>query len=159
MIFSFLLLTLVVVVGGAGILASLNDLSILFLWELCFPAATPIEFPVFFDSTSLLFIATVAVISRAVLIFSIDYMAAEKFFSRFHILVATFIFSILLLILRPNLISILIGWDGLGVSSYLLVIYFNRTKSFNAGILTALSNRVGDCLILIAISLVFSLPS
>lgn len=84
-------------------------------------------------------------------------MAGEIFFLRFHLLVLSFIISIILLILSPHLIRILLGWDGLGVTSYLLVIYFQRTKSFNAGLITALTNRIGDVLLLIRVGLVASL--
>ena len=56
------------------------------------------------------------------------------------------------LIIRPNIIRILLGWDGLGLVSYCLVIYYQNFKSYNAGILTALSNRVGDVCILLIIS-------
>ncbi len=107
--------------------------------------------PILLDYTSIVFLITVSVIAGSVIVFSLDYMAQEKFFLRFHLLVALFVGSIFLLILSPNLVSILLGWDGLGVTSFLLVIYFNRSKSFNAGVLTALRNRVGDCLILLAI--------
>ena len=81
----------------------------------------------------------------------------EKFFSRFIILVFFFIISIYLLILSPNLISLLLGWDGLGVTSYLLVIFYQRNKSYNAGILTAITNRLGDVGLLISISLLLFL--
>lgn len=80
-------------------------------------------------------------------------MAGETNFIRFHILVLRFVFSIFLLILSPNLVLILVGWDGLGVSSYLLVIYYLREKSFNSGLLTAITNRLGDGLILIALGI------
>jgi NADH-ubiquinone oxidoreductase chain 5 len=60
------------------------------------------------------------------------------------------------LIISPNLIRILLGWDGLGLVSYALVIYYQNIKSFNAGILTALSNRIGDVIILVSIALIRS---
>lgn len=67
--------------------------------------------------------------------------------------------SMLLLIIRPNLIRILLGWDGLGVTSYLLVIYYQRRKSVNAGIITIIRNRVGDVLILLGLGLFLGMGS
>ena len=78
---------------------------------------------------------------------------------RFRLILILFVASILVLILRPNLISILLGWDGLGLSSYLLVVYYNSAKSYNAGIITALTNRVGDGLIISAVGLALSFSS
>ena len=99
----------------------------------------------------------VRLISGRVIIFRTRYMRSEKFFSRFIILVFFFIMSIYLLILSPNLIRLLLGWDGLGVTSYLLVIFYQRNKSYNAGMLTAITNRLGDVGLLISISLMLYL--
>jgi len=79
-------------------------------------------------------------------------MSEDKFINRFILLVLIFVISIILLIISPNLIRILLGWDGLGLISYCLVIYFQNVKSYNAGILTALSNRIGDVALLMAIA-------
>lgn len=70
-----------------------------------------------------------------------------------------FVFSIVLLIISPNIIRILLGWDGLGLVSYYLVIFYQNIKSYNAGILTVLSNRIGDVFILIVISWIINYGS
>lgn len=61
--------------------------------------------------------------------------------------------SMWFLIIRPNIISLLLGWDGLGLTSYALVIFYQREFSCNAGILTVLSNRIGDVAILLRLGL------
>lgn len=83
-----------------------------------------------------------------------EYIHGDIFLKRFVFLIIIFVFSIIIIIVRINLIAILVGWDGLGLVSYALVIYYQNIKSFNAGILTALSNRVGDAAILISIALI-----
>ena len=104
------------------------------------------------DNISISFLFLVSLVSGRVIIFSTSYMMSEKFFSRFIILVFFFIISMFLLILRPNLIRLLLGWDGLGVTSYLLGVFYQSNKSYNAGILTAITNRLGDVGLLISIS-------
>lgn len=106
-----------------------------------------------------LFLTTVLLISFAVFRFRYSYISANRFFSRFNILLFVFVFSILLLIISSNLIFTIVGWDGLGIRSYLLVIYYGRRKSYNAGILTVLRNRLGDVAILFSIGLILQLGS
>nr|APX39999.1 NADH dehydrogenase subunit 5 [Cryptocephalus obliteratifer] len=107
---------------------------------------------ILFDWMSLLFISFVAFISCAVIFYSNEYMFGDYNINRFILLVVLFVVSMILLIISPNLISILLGWDGLGLVSYCLVIYYQNVKSFNAGMLTALTNRVGDVALLMAIA-------
>jgi NADH-ubiquinone oxidoreductase chain 5 len=67
-------------------------------------------------------------------------------------MVLIFVLSIMFLIIRPNIINILLGRDGLGLVSYCLVNYYQNVKSYNVGILTVLSNRIGDVALLIVIA-------
>jgi len=94
----------------------------------------------------------VTIISSMVLFYRTFYMEGDKFMYRFILLVYLFVLSIVFLILSPNIIRILLGWDGLGLVSYCLVIYYQNVKSANAGIITILSNRIGDVAILLSIS-------
>nr|AIW06095.1 NADH dehydrogenase subunit 5 [Propylea japonica] len=111
-----------------------------------------IEFLILLDWMSLLFMSFVLLISSMVIYYSKSYMMGDLNLSRFILLVIMFVFSMMLMILSPNLISILLGWDGLGLVSYCLVIYYQNMKSYNAGMLTALSNRIGDVMLLMAIA-------
>ena len=110
-----------------------------------------LRFVIMLDCLSLLFLITVRIITRAVFLFSLSYMAEDKYFYRFHCLLFLFVLRIFFLILRPNLVRLLLGWDGLGLTSYLLVIYYGSRKAYNSGILTALTNRLGDAFLLVAI--------
>nr|APX39346.1 NADH dehydrogenase subunit 5 [Aphthona lutescens] len=104
------------------------------------------------DWMSLLFMSFVLFISSMVVFYSEEYMMGDLTKNRFILLVVMFVFSMMCMIISPNLISILLGWDGLGLISYCLVIYYQNEKSFNAGMLTALSNRVGDVALLMSIA-------
>nr|YP_009663643.1 NADH dehydrogenase subunit 5 [Diorhabda carinata]QCW06688.1 NADH dehydrogenase subunit 5 [Diorhabda carinata] len=114
--------------------------------------STNIYFVVLLDWMSLLFMSFVLFISSMVIFYSEEYMAGDIYKDRFVLLVVMFVLSMMLLIISPNLISILLGWDGLGLVSYCLVIYYQNLKSFSAGMLTALSNRIGDVALLMSIA-------
>nr|UQJ75310.1 NADH dehydrogenase subunit 5 [Bombyx mandarina] len=129
----------------------MNGLSVFFEWEIISFNSMSIVMSILLDWMSLLFMMFVSLISSVVIFYSKSYMNSELNLNRFIILVLMFVFSMVLLIISPNLISILLGWDGLGLISYCLVIYYQNLKSYNAGMLTALSNRIGDVMILMVI--------
>ena len=105
-----------------------------------------------FDWISLLFLGFVFIISSLVILCSDDYMSGDLNIFRFIMLVLIFVVSMLFLIISPNMVRILLGWDGLGLVSYCLVIYYQNVRSYGAGILTVLSNRIGDVALLIVIA-------
>jgi len=134
-------------------LALLNKYSekITFIeWELS-SGIQNLTWTFFLDFKALLFLCAVLFISRNVVWYSQRYLYRDPNKNRFILLVLGFVASICLLITRSNIITILLGWDGLGLISYCLVIYYPTKKSSRAGILTVLSNRVGDICILLLV--------
>jgi len=130
--------------------------EILIEWEVIRILGSQIYLTFIFDYLSIFFIGLVSLISGRVLIFRSSYMSKDIYSNRFICIVLLFVLRIGLLIISPNLISLLLGWDGLGVTSYLLVVYYQRNKSYNAGIITALTNRMGDVGLLICIGIILS---
>nr|ATC73002.1 NADH dehydrogenase subunit 5 [Empoasca sp. EMHAU_031203] len=138
----------------------LLDLKIFFEWSLFEINSFNLRYVIFIDWICLLFMSVVLIISSMVVIYSSDYMGINSYSSnRFIFLVILFVISMLLMIISPSLVSILLGWDGLGLVSYCLVIYYNSLKSYLAGLITCLTNRLGDIGLLISISWIMSFGS
>ena len=130
-----------------------TEVKVLFIeWEVITLSSCSLIITLLLDWMSLTFSSLVIFISSIVLFYRRIYISGDKNFYRFIILVYLFVISIIFLIISPNIIRILIGWDGLGLVSYCLVIYYQNVKSANAGMLTVLSNRIGDVAILLRIS-------
>nr|BDQ43844.1 NADH dehydrogenase subunit 5 [Duplodicodrilus schmardae] len=121
-------------------------------WIMFNISSTPIMVTIIIDPVGTLFSSTVLLISANVLQFSTTYMMYDKFIDRFTILVLLFVLSMNLLIFIPHLIILLLGWDGLGLVSFILVIYYQNPKSLGAGMITALTNRIGDVMLLLSIA-------
>nr|QXT45845.1 NADH dehydrogenase subunit 5 [Cinygmina sp. 07BF85] len=135
-----------------GVLSLVSEYTLFLEWEVLSLQSTSVVMTFLFDWMSLIFMSFVLLISSLVIYYSEEYMSGDYNINRFILLVLMFVMSMMLLIISPNLISILLGWDGLGLVSYCLVIYYQNVKSYNAGMLTALSNRIGDVALLLAIA-------
>uniref|UniRef100_A0AAU6QFR6 NADH-ubiquinone oxidoreductase chain 5 n=1 Tax=Nepsalus decorosus TaxID=2950595 RepID=A0AAU6QFR6_9NEOP len=136
----------------SGLYFIINDLVIFIEWEILSLNTSLIVMTILLDWMSLIFMSFVLFISSMVIYYSDDYMSGDENLFRFIILVLMFVLSMMFLIISPNLISILLGWDGLGLVSYCLVIYYQNVKSYNAGMITALTNRIGDVALLLSIA-------
>uniref|UniRef100_A0AAU7BNJ2 NADH-ubiquinone oxidoreductase chain 5 n=1 Tax=Leptopilina myrica (nomen nudum) TaxID=2964900 RepID=A0AAU7BNJ2_9HYME len=112
-----------------------------------------------FDWMSLMFMSVVLFISSMVMMYSKEYMILEIKKSYFIMILMLFVISMILMIMSPNMLSIILGWDGLGLISYCLIIYYQSSNSFNSGMLTLMTNRIGDVMLLIMIFLMMNLNS
>nr|WBQ42650.1 NADH dehydrogenase subunit 5 [Nereis pelagica] len=130
--------------------------NIMIEWEVMDMYNSSLSIPILLDPTSTLFMSTVLLIASSVMQFAKTYMAHDKFSDRFIILVLMFVTSMMMLILLPHTMFLLLGWDGLGITSFVLVIYYNNPKSLGAGMITAMTNRIGDVMLLITIALMLN---
>nr|AZL93485.1 NADH dehydrogenase subunit 5 [Synergus sp. ZJUH_2016033] len=117
------------------------------------------EFTIFLDWMMLMFVSVVMFISSMVMLYSKEYMLMDLKSKYFIIILMMFIVSMILMIISPNVMSIILGWDGLGLISYCLIIYYQNINSYNSGMLTLLINRIGDIMLLMMIFLMMNLGS
>lgn len=102
-----------------------------------------LDFELILNVWSLLFIIIVIIIRIRVLFFSWAYMRSLMV-GNFFLLYRSFIFRMVWLILRNNFYWIILGWDGLGVVSFLLIVFYMRNERISNGIFTLFQNRLGD---------------
>nr|YP_009422191.1 NADH dehydrogenase subunit 5 [Ruditapes decussatus]AJY78596.1 NADH dehydrogenase subunit 5 [Ruditapes decussatus] len=127
-----------------------SGLLLVLEWEISEKFFGEMGMPLVLDWVSCMFVMSVFYISGCVSLFSGFYMSHEVFMGRFTHLMQAFVFSMVILILFPGYLGLMVGWDGLGVVSFLLVVYYMNSESLSAGMITAISNRVGDaCFILV----------
>nr|YP_514813.1 NADH dehydrogenase subunit 5 [Amphioctopus fangsiao]BAE80079.1 NADH dehydrogenase subunit 5 [Amphioctopus fangsiao] len=131
----------------------LNNCCYIISWEIFNVMSLFVELDILLDWVSCSFSGLVCLISSSICIFSVSYMKGDMHVNRFMMVLMLFVLSMNFLIFIPSFVSLILGWDGLGLVSFCLVIYYQNNKSLSAGMLTVLMNRVGDCFILAGISI------
>jgi len=109
-----------------------------------------IDWGVQFDSLTVSMLIPVLIISSLVHIYSISYMSHDPHNQRFFSYLSLFTFMMIILVTANNYLLMFVGWEGVGVCSYLLVsFWFTRIAANQSSISAFLTNRVGDCLLTI----------
>nr|WMH03358.1 NADH dehydrogenase subunit 5 [Encyrtus aurantii] len=129
--------------------------SLFMNWSIFFMKSINMNMFIYIDWMTLMFLFTVLLISSMIFFYCCEYMSGDSNINRFFYLIYFFVISMILMIISPSLLTIIIGWDGLGLISYGLVIYYQSIFSYNSGMLTILMNRVGDVMIILSISIMF----
>lgn len=127
----------------------------LFTWFAS--AGFSVSFGFLIDPLSLLMILIVTGIGLIIHIYSIGYMKEDTGYNRFFSYMNLFVFSMLVLVLADNYLVMFIGWEGVGLCSYLLIGFWFRNQEFNNAAKKAfVVNRIGDLGFLIGIFLIFT---
>lgn len=103
-----------------------------------------------FDSLTVSMLIPVLIVSSLVHVYSIGYMGHDPHNQRFFSYLSLFTFMMIILVTANNFLLMFVGWEGVGVCSYLLVsFWFTRIAANQSSISAFLTNRVGDCLLTI----------
>ena len=116
-----------------------------------------VHFGLLVDPLSVTMVLFVTGVGALIHLYSIGYMHGQERFTRFFTYLNLFAFSMLVLVLAGNYLLLFLGWEGVGLCSYLLVsFWFERPSAARAGKKAFVTNRVGDFGFMLAMFLIFS---
>ena len=119
-------------------------------------AGTPLEISFYLDRLSVVMALIVTGVGSAIHIYSVGYMAHDKSFGRFFAYLNLFLFFMLLLVLGRSMLLLFVGWEGVGLASYLLIgFWFDDLANARAGKKAFVTNRVGDAGFLLGMFLLY----
>lgn len=105
-----------------------------------------------FDSLTSIMLIVITFVSTAVHLYSVEYMEQDPHLPRFMSYLSLFTFFMLLLVSANNFLQMFVGWEGVGLCSYLLInFWFTRIQANKAAIKAMLVNRVGDFFLLLSL--------
>jgi len=126
----------------------------LFSWIKSDTLSVPFEF--LYDPLSSWFLLIITGIGFLIHIYSIGYMHDDAAFSRFFTYLNLFVFFMLLLVMGNNYLIMFVGWEGVGLCSYLLIGFWFKNQAYNDAARKAfVMNRIGDLGFLLGIILIF----
>lgn len=109
-----------------------------------------------FDSLTCIMLVVVTGLSSLIHLYSTEYMETDPHLARFMSYLSLFTFFMLILVTAGNFLQMFVGWEGVGVSSYLLInFWFTRIQANKSAIKAMLVNRVGDFGLLLAIFTIY----
>ena len=127
----------------------------LFDWITTGKLSVPFSF--LYDHLSALFLLVITGVGFLIHVYSIGYMHDDDGFNRFFAYLNLFVFFMLLLVMGSNFLLMFVGWEGVGLCSYLLIgFWFKNTAYNNAAKKAFIMNRIGDLGFLLGILLIFT---
>ena len=121
------------------------------------PAAFHADFAFSLDQLTLVMLLIVTGVGFLIHIYSVGYMAHEEGYWRFFAYLNLFMFFMLTLVLAENFLLMFVGWEGVGLASYLLIgFYFAKNSAADAGNKAFVVNRIGDFGFLLAMFLLIA---
>ncbi|MBD3335626.1 MAG: NADH-quinone oxidoreductase subunit L, partial [Candidatus Eisenbacteria bacterium] len=128
--------------------------QVLYEWIVAGSVSVPVAFQM--DTLSLTMLLFVTGVGSLIHVYSIGYMRGDRSFARYFAFLNLFMFSMILLVLGDSLLTLFVGWEGVGLCSYLLIgFWFEDPEKAAAGKKAFIVNRIGDLGFLLGIFLIF----
>lgn len=109
-----------------------------------------------FDPLSAVMALVVTGVGFLIHVYSVGYMAEDKSYTRYFTLLNLFTFAMLILVMASNMVLMFVGWEGVGLCSYLLIgFWFEKHSAANAGKKAFIVNRIGDAAFILGILFIF----
>ena len=125
-------------------------------WEWMPVGDLRIDFALQFDQLSAVMVLVVTGVGALIHVFSVGYMHEDAGYARYFAYLNLFVFFMLMLVLGASFPVMFVGWEGVGLCSYLLIgFWFNEQINADAGKKAFIVNRIGDVGFLIAMLLIF----
>ena len=118
--------------------------------------ALQISFSFTMDALSLIMVLLITGVGFFIHLYSFFYMFKDSGFTKYFAYLNLFVFMMLVLVLADNLPLLFVGWEGVGLCSYLLIGFWYKDKSkVHAGMTAFITNRIGDACFLLGIFILF----
>ncbi len=149
---------LIVILIGVDFISSSANSFHQVLWNWIDVAGFKPSFTLYLDALSLVFIFVITFVGFLIHLYSTEFMAEDEGFSRFFAYLNLFVCAMLILVLADNLVLMYLGWEGVGLCSYLLIgFWYEEKKNGDAARKAFIVTRVGDTAMAIGLFMLFDI--
>ncbi|MDW8295649.1 MAG: NADH-quinone oxidoreductase subunit L [Raineya sp.] len=117
-----------------------------------------VSFSLYIDQLTLLMLSFVTGVGTLIHLYSVGYMKEDEGYGKFMAYLNLFMFAMLMLVMGGNYLMMFIGWEGVGLCSFLLIGFWNKNRAYNAAAQKAfVMNRIGDLGLILGVIMIFIL--
>ena len=127
------------------------------LWSWIYFDSVKLNWCFFFDTLAVSMLLIISTVSLCAVAHSVEYMSDDPHIIRFFSYISLFVFFMILLVTSSNLFHLFVGWEGVGICSYLPInFWFTRISANKSALLAVFINKIGDIFVLISFGIIFS---
>lgn len=127
------------------------------LWSWIYFDSVKLNWCFFFDTLAVSMLLIISTVSLCAVAHSVEYMSDDPHIIRFFSYISLFVFFMTLLVTSSNLFHLFVGWEGVGICSYLPInFWFTRISANKSALLAVFINKIGDIFVSISFGIIFS---